>query len=218
MAYIVRLAFGIALFGPASLPAATILDSALGTTLAGGIVTVTRFGGGLSSATFVADGLGGASAVSPGSAGFSLVVTPGDTSAATWTLTNTDTSLILLNRITAVTIDLTLTGRALFDNGATPSTPLSGPGVAGVTPVGGVGIVSAGEFAAWPDPANTGDMFLALTIGFAGGFTALASSSWTDDTDFIDIPEPFSFGLCAGALAVLLIRTRGRAQKPRPAA
>ena len=121
-----------------ALPAwSTVTDFALGSSLAGGYVDVTRFGGLHSSAPFVAVGTG-AKAESVGSAGFILTVTGGDTSLATWTLTNTDPSLIIFNKITAVTIDLTLSGRSLFDSGSTPSTPFSGPGIPGVTDLAGM--------------------------------------------------------------------------------
>ena len=180
------LLIGSILAGP--LAAATVSDFALGSTLAGATVDVLRFGGVHSPATFVADGTGAIASVS-GSTGFTLTVSPGDTSLATWTLTNTDPSIILFNRITAVTIDLTLSSIALFDDGSSPSTPFSGPGIPGVTYVGGVTISSAAEFFAWSDPANTGDMYRALTITFDGGFTTGASSSWMDDTD-VAVPEP----------------------------
>jgi hypothetical protein len=194
----------------APLGAATVSDFALGSTLAGATVDVIRVGGVHSPATFVADGTGAiASAV--GSTGFTLTVSAGDTSAATWTLTNTDPALIFLNRITAVTIDLTLSSIALFDDGSSPSTPVSGPGIAGVTYVGGITIGGAGEFAAWSDPANTGDMFRALTITFDGGFTTGASSSWMDDTDVIGAPEPGSMVLMAPVgLALAAMRARRR--------
>jgi len=211
MTQLARFTLSLLALSAIALPGATVFDAALGSSLAGATVTVTRFGGAMSSATFAAAG-SGAAAVSPGSAGFSLTVTAGDTSAATWTLTNTDPSTILLNRIVAVTIDLTLSGRALFDSGIAPSTPLSGPGLAGVTPLAGVPILSASEFLLWPDAANTGDMHLALSITFDGGFTALASSSWMDDTDITDVPEPAGPGLAA-CVALLLggIATRRRA-------
>jgi hypothetical protein len=102
---------------------------------------------------------------------------------ATWTLTNTDASLIVLNNITAVTIDLTLSGISLFDSGAGPSTPDSGPGIPGVIHVGGVAISSATDVLPWPDPANLGDMFRAVTITFGGVMGSGATSSWMDDTD-----------------------------------
>lgn len=203
-----RFAFA-ALISGGLLEGATVLDAATGPSLAGATVTVTRVFGTMSSATFEADGAG-AKAIAVGSAGFSLIVTPGDTGLATWTLTNTDPSTIILNRIVGVTIDLTLAGRALFDTGTTPSTPLSGPGVAGVTPVAGIGIVSAGELLAWSDPANTGDMFLALAIEFDGGFTTGASASWMDDTDLIDTPEPSSLALLGAAALTLALRRRRR--------
>lgn len=190
-----------------SLTGATINDAALGSSLAGAIVTVTRFGGSMSSATFVASGAG-ASATAFGSAGFSLVVTPGDTSTATWTLTNTDTSSILLNRITAVTIDLTLSGIAVFDSGGAPSTPFSGPGVGGVSYVSGVTILSAMDLLPWTDPANTGDIFRALTVNFGAGFTALESSTWLDDTDVVDMPEPLTSVLAATALLAVFFLAR----------
>ena len=200
----------VLLIGLLSLPlsAALVTDAALGSSLAGATVTVTRFGEVLSGATFVAAGLG-ATASSPGSAGFLLTVTPGDTSTATWTLTNTDSSSILLNRITAVTIDLTLAGLALFDSGTLPSTPDSGPGVPGVLYVGGVIITGVTDLLPWGDPANTGDMFRALRIEFGGGFTAGASSSWTDDTDGIAIREPSSLG-CLGLVLVVCSVWPGR--------
>ena len=220
MTHLTRLILSFSLLA-LPLPGATVLDAALGSSLAGATVTVTRSGGTMSTATFVAAGTG-ASAIAPGSAGFALTVSPGDTSGATWMLENTDPSLIILNRIVAVTIDLTLSGRALFDSGTAPSTPTSGPGLAGVAYVGGITIGSAGEFTLWADAANTGDLFRALTITFGGGFTAGATSSWMDDTDVIDLPEPSSGSMLAlAALAALLSGrrlTRGRTGCRVPAA
>ena len=167
---------------------ATIEDYALGSYLAGGYVDVTRFGGLHSSAPFVAVGTG-AKAESVGSAGFILTVSGGDTSLATWTLTNTDPSLIIFNKITAVTIDLTLSGRSLFDSGSTPSTPFSGPGIPGVIYIGGNGISGATEFVLWANPSNLGDMYTATTVTFSTFLGPGDSSSWSDDTDVI-VPEP----------------------------
>ena len=179
---------------------ATITDAALGSQLAGGFVTVTRFGGGMSTAPFVAAGTG-ASATSPGSAGFTLIVSAGDTAAATWTLTNTDASLILLNRITAVTIDLFFSGISVFDSGSVPSTPDSGPGLPGVVPVAGVGIGGSTYLLPWPDGSNLGDIYYALNITFTGaGLTAGLASSWMTDTDLLPVPEPGSLLLTGGIL------------------
>ena len=185
--------------------AATITSFSPATDLIGGTVSVTRFGGGGSSgATFVAGPLGSVIASSPGSAGFDLTVTAGDTFGATWTLTNTDASLIFLNRIVAVSIDLTVSaGRALFDNDSLPSSPGSLTGVLGVTYLSGVTIASATEVNPWTDPVNTGDMFTATNITFGGGFTALASSSWSDDTDST-VPEPATAFLMSVGLLVML--------------
>ena len=184
---------------------ATITDAALGSQLAGGIVTVTRFGGGMNSATFVASG-SGASATALGSAGFTLIVGPGDTSAATWTLTNTDPSTIFLNRITAVTIDLFLSGLSLFDSGTTPSTPDSGPGVPGAIFVAGAVFAGSGNLSPWLDASNLGDMYHAMTISYTVGLTAGLTSSWTTDTDIIGIPEVGS--LLPTGIALLLGITR----------
>jgi hypothetical protein len=152
--------------------AGPISELALGSQLVGGVVTVTRFGGLLNSATFVADGTG-VSATALGSGGFALTVSPGDTALATWTLTNTDPSFILFNNITAVTIDLTLSGISLFDSGSEPSTPESGPGIPGVIYLGGVLIDGATDLLPWPDPANLGDMFRAVSITFVGGMAPM---------------------------------------------
>jgi len=143
----------------------SVSDPALGSQLIGGVVTVTRFGGVLNSAAFVVDGTG-ASATALGSGAFALTVSPGDTALATWTLTNTDPSVGFLNNITAVTVDLTLSGISLFDSGSEPSTPDSGPGIPGVIHVAGVAISSATELLPWPDPTNLGDMFRVASIEF----------------------------------------------------
>jgi hypothetical protein len=193
---------------PLSAEATTIAGAALGSQLAGGTVTVTRFGGSMNTATFVAVGTG-AEAVAPGSAGFKLEVSPGDTASATWTLTNTDPSAILFNRIVGATIDLTLSAVSLFDDGSLPSTPVSGSGVTGVAHAGGVAITASSELAPWSDIANQGDMYLALSITFGAGFTALASSSWTDDTDVIAVPEPATALMLALGLAGLRRGRRG---------
>jgi len=166
----------------------TVQDFALGSYLAGGYVDVTRFGGLHNSAVFVPVGTG-AMAEAVGSAGFTLTVSAGDTSLATWTLTNTDPSLIFLNKITAVSIDLTLSGRSLFDSGSTPSTPYSGPGIPGVIYIAGNGISGATEFVLWSDPSNLGDMYAATTITFSTSLGPGDSSSWSDDTDVV-VPEP----------------------------
>ncbi|MBI2527923.1 MAG: hypothetical protein HYV93_18300 [Candidatus Rokubacteria bacterium] len=195
---------------PVSLPvwASPIADPALGSQLDGGIVTVTRFGGPLSSATFVAAGTG-ASATALGSAGFVLTVSPGDTALATWTLTNTDLTPVFLNNITAVTIDLTLSGISLFDSGSAPSTPDSGPGIPGVIHVAGVPISSATEFLPWPDPANLGDMFRAVSITFGAFIGPGATSSWMDDTDVTAaVPGPTSIILVGTGLLLLIRRWR----------
>ncbi|MGH9722820.1 MAG: PEP-CTERM sorting domain-containing protein [Bryobacteraceae bacterium] len=195
----------------APLAAAPIADFALGSQLAGAPVTVTRFGGVMSSAFFAPSGTG-AIASSPGSAGFTLTVSPGDTSLATWTLTNTDPSIIFLNVIVAVSIDLTFSGISVFDDGSTPSTPDSGPGILGVTYLSGVTIGSATELLPWGDPANLGDIYRALTITFGPGFTTGASSSWSDDTDVItDVPEPGSLVLTACGVCLGLVWRRRRA-------
>jgi hypothetical protein len=182
---------------------AIISDVALGSQLAGAVVTVTRFGGAMNTATFIAAGTG-ASATAVGSASFTLTVSPGDTSGATWTLTNTDPTPIGLNNITAVTIDLSLSGLSLFDSGSSPSTPVSGPGIPGAIYVAGVAISGAAEFAPWTDPSNLGDMYKAVTITFGPGFIGPgASSSWMDDTDVIGVPEPASIVLIAGGLLLI---------------
>jgi len=186
--------------------AGPISDLALGSQLVGGVVTVTRFGGVLNSAAFVAAGTG-ASATALGSGGFALTVSPDDTALATWTFTNTDPSPLFLNNITAVTIDLTLSGISLFDSGSEPSTPESGPGIPGVIYVGGVPIDGATDLLPWPDPANLGDMFRAVSITFVGGIGTGATSSWMDDTDVTAVPEPTSIVLIGtGLLLLLLIR------------
>ncbi len=195
---------------PVCLPAwaGPVSDLALGSQLDGGVVTVTRFGGVLTSATFVAAGAG-ASATAPGPSGFALTVSPGDTALATWTLTNTDLTPIFFNNITAVTIDLTLSGISLFDSGSVPSTPDSGPGIAGVISVAGVPIGSATDLLPWPDPANLGDMFRAVSITFDGPIGPGATSSWMDDTDVTAaVPGPTSLILVGTGLLLLIRRSR----------
>jgi hypothetical protein len=196
--------------------AGPISDAALGSQLAGGVVTVTRFGGLTISATFVADGTG-ASATALGSEGFTLTVSPGDTALATWTLTNTDLSPIFLNLITAVSIDLTFSGISLFDSGSEPSTPDSGPGIPGVIYVAGVPIGSATDLLPWPDPANLGDMFRAVSITFVGGIGAAATSSWMDDTDVTTaVPGPAGIVLIGTGLLLLIRRTIQRPGRTSP--
>jgi len=188
-----------------SAAATTINGAALGSDLAGGTVTVTRFGGAMNTATFVAVGTG-AAAVAVGSAAFRLDVSAGDTSLATWTLTNTDPSIILFNRITAVTIDLTLSALSLFDSGSLPSTFDSGTGVAGVTYSAGALIAASGELNPWSDASNLGDMYTATSITFTVGLVAGGTSSWTDDTDII--PEPATGALVGLGLALFGARRR----------
>lgn len=200
---------------PVCLPvwAGPISDSALGSQLVGSVVTVTRFGGPLNSATFVAAGTG-ASATALGSSGFTLTVSPGDTALATWTLTNTDPSLIFLNNITAVSIDLTLSGISLFDSGSAPSTPDSGPGIPGVIYVAGVPISSAADLLLWPDSANLGDMFRAVSISFDGFIGPGATSSWMDDTDVTTaVPEPDTYVLLLAGLGLMGFVARRRKQR-----
>src|SRR6185295_3636972 len=104
--------------------AVTISSLSTATDLIGATVSVTHFAGtGMAGATFVAGPAGSVIASSPGSAGFNLTVSAGDTFSATWTLTNTDPSLIFFNIIVSVSIDLTgSAGGALFDNDSLPST------------------------------------------------------------------------------------------------
>ena len=191
-----------------------ITSAALGSQLAGGIVTVTRFGGALNSATFVVDSVTGAVASAPGGAGsgaFSLTVSPGDTETATWTLVNTDSSPIFLNVITAVYIDLFPSGISLFDSGSLPSTLGSGAGVPGVTYVSGKGIGSSAEAVAWSDAANAGDIYLATTIIFSSGLTPGDSSVWMDDTDVISsVPEPSQAVAIAAGLLLIWLRAHRR--------
>jgi hypothetical protein len=196
--------------------AGPISDAALGSQLVGGVVTVTRFGGPMNSATFVADGTG-ASATALGSGGFTLTVSPGDTALATWTLTNTDLTPIFLNLITAVSIDLTFSGISLFDSGSEPSTPDSGPGIPGVIYVAGVPIGSATDLLPWPDPANLGDMFRAVSIAFVGGIGGGATSSWMDDTDVTTaVPGPAGIVLIGTGLLLLIRRTIQRPGRTSP--
>lgn len=207
----------LALCGASALHAAPVVDAALATTLVGGTVTVTRFGGVFSTAVFAPDGAGGAIAETTGSGAFKLAVSPGDTALATWTLTNTDSTPIFLNLITAATIDLTLSGVALFDDDTLPSTPDSGVGVGGVTHAGGTGIAAATEFLPWADAANLGDLFHASSIVFSSGLTALASSSWRDDTDRIgSVSLPSSLTLLGLALAALPLARGRRPAQHRP--
>lgn len=208
MSIVVR--FGCLLFAACFLALATpVIDFALGSQLAGGVVTVTRFGGPMSSATFAALGTG-AIASSPGSGGFTLTVSPGNTSAATWTLTNTDTSTIFLNRILSVTMDLTLSGTSLFDAGSAPSTPGSGPGIAGVSYLSGVAIGGSSNLLVWADGSNAGDMYHAASFTLSdGGLTAGLSTLWLTDTDVVGVPEPGSTYLClAGTMLLIALKRR----------
>ncbi|MBI4907962.1 MAG: PEP-CTERM sorting domain-containing protein [Acidobacteria bacterium] len=193
---------------------ATVSDFALGSQLAGSVVTVTRFGGAMPTATFVAAGTG-ASATFPGL--FTLTVSPGDTGLATWVLTNTDPSPdAFFNRIGAVVIDLTLSGVSLFDSGALPSTPVSGPGIPGVTYVAGAPIGVVTEMLPWADPANTGDMHRAVHFTFPAFIGSGASSSWMDDTDVIDpVPEPASLLLVGVGLLLAVCKRRSHRTAPR---
>lgn len=189
---------------------AAIADFALGSQLSGGVVTVTRFGGPMSSATFAPSGTG-AIATAPGSGGFTLAVTAGNTSAATWTLTNTDPSTIFLNRILSVSIDLTFSGVSLFDSGSIPSTPDSGPGAPGVVYLSGVAIGGATNLLPWSDVSNLGDMYYAVDFTLLeGGLTAGLSTSFSTDTDVIGVPEPATFPMLAASLALGAIVSRLR--------
>src|SRR5258708_13996225 len=97
--------------------AVTISSLSTATDLIGATVSITHFAGtGMAGATFVAGPAGSVIASSPGSAGFNLTISAGDTFSATWTLTNTDPSVIFFNRIVSVSIDLTGSAVALFDN------------------------------------------------------------------------------------------------------
>lgn len=169
----------------------------------------------MSSATFAALGAG-AIASSPGSGGFTLEVSPGNTSAATWTLTNTDSSTVFLNRILSVTIDLTLSGTSLFDDGSAPSTPGSGPGIAGVSYLSGVAIGGSFNLLPWADGANEGDMYHAVSFTLSdGGLTADLSTSWLTDTDVFGVPEPASASFClTGAVLLGVLMRRGGRRRP----
>ncbi len=194
---------------------AVIADFALGSHLSGAVVTVTRFGGPMSSATFIPSGTG-AVATTSGSGGFTLTVSPGDTSLAIWTLTNTDPSLIFMNRIMAVSIDLTLSGLSLFDSGTMPSTPVSGPGIPGVVYLSGVAIGGSANLLPWADASNLGDMYHAVDFTLLdGGLSAGLSTSWSADTDLIGIPEPG--GAALSGIGILLLAMRSLAARRRGA-
>ena len=182
--------------------ATTIGGTALGSDLAGGTVTVTRIDSSTSTAPFFAVGTG-ASAIG---SGFQLDVTAGDTSLATWTLTNTNPSFQPFNVITAVTIDLSTSVLSLFDNGSLPSTFDSGTGVAGVTYSAGALIASSAEINPWVDASNLGDLYTGTSITFTTGLGIGGTSSWTDDTDLI--PEPATGALLGLGLAVLAATRR----------
>lgn len=192
---------------------AAIVDFALGSQLSGAVVTVTRFGGPMSSATFVPSG-SGAIASTPGSGGFTLTVSPGNTSAATWTLANTDPSTIFLNRILAVSIDLTLSGVSLFDSGSAPSTPASGPGIPGVVYLSGIAIGGSTNLLPWADASNQGDMYHALSFTLLeGGLTTGLSTSFSADTDVVGVPEPggaVSVGMGLFLLTIVALSRGGR--------
>lgn len=143
--------------------------------------------------------------------GVTLAVTAGNTSSATWTLTNTDPSAIFLNRILSVSIHLTFSGVSLFDSGSIPSTPDSGPGAPGVVYLSGVAIGGATNLLPWSDVSNLGDMYYAVDFTLLdGGLTAGLSTSFSTDTDVIGVPEPATIPILAASLALGAIVCRLR--------
>lgn len=124
--------------------------------------------------------------------------------AATWTLTNTDPSIIFLNNILGVSIDLTLSSVSLFDSGSTPSTPDSGPGIPGVVHLSGVAIGSSTNLLPWADASNLGDMHHAVSFTLVGGLTAGLSTSFAADTDVIGVPEPHTAALAGIGLLLFV--------------
>ncbi|MBX7168566.1 MAG: PEP-CTERM sorting domain-containing protein [Pirellulales bacterium] len=140
---------------------------------------------------------------------FGFIVS-GETSSAIWEIDNfspvVDDPLAVY--ISKVEIDLRPSRGgvqpSLFDDGSTPSTPLSGTGVAGVIPIiisTGAAPSSAVESLPWTDPSNLGDMYGKLTLTWSGTDMLAPEKNfkWFDDTDLV--PEPSSFALLGAGLA-----------------
>jgi hypothetical protein len=72
-----------------------------------------------------------------------------------------------------------------------------------VSYVPGVAIVGATDLLPWPDPANLGDMFRAVSITFSGAIGPDDSSSWRDDTDVTDMPKPSTMVLLGTGIGVI---------------
>jgi hypothetical protein len=203
---VLSLAGGLGSFLCVAAQAQLIESFATGAHLAGGKVTVTFFGGPMATGTITASGTTG-TATFPGSFLFTVA---GETSVADWTLTNLDSGPAA-RAITAVSIDLT-DSISLFDDGSTPSTPVSLTGVAGATYVSGPAIAGSGEVNPWTSASNLGDMFTAESISWGGfmipAIVPGATAVWHDDTDRI-VPEPSAL-LHLLAFYVIATLTTGR--------
>ncbi len=200
---------------PATASSATLTPTATGDQLAGGFVTVTYFGGPMETEIILA-GPGNTGMTDPVSAGFAFSVS-GDTFLNEWTLENFGGIGSSPRAIVGVVFDLT-GSISLFDNDSAPSSPGSDVGRAGATFVAGPPIGASAEFSPWLDPVNTGDMFLAESIGWGGGgIAAGAMARWMDDTDATVIPLPSALILFGSGLSVALIRIRKRSGTLRKA-
>lgn len=216
---------------PASPAMAVSIDSTnYGDELAGGLITVhysAIFGGttpletGSATYTLLGDPLTH-TGYAPANPNFTFTVS-GDTFLTTWEIVNTTAPAPdpIAGYISKVEIDLRPSRGgifpSLFDDGSSPSTPLSAAGVLGIVPdAGSTGPAPTSAVESnttWPPSlVNLGDMYGIETLTWTGLAMLGPGESfiWHDDTDLV-VPEPGSMALsCLGAsaLAVLMLRRR----------